>query len=120
MSEIGVSEKDKEHFFYETCGLRRHHRNMLSYAIFSVSNIAVLTLAVFKITHPAILIGSCSLNALAHFLKTSTTADKLQDKVMTLGTQLMMKDDVIRRLSITPPSSDKSAETLDFKSAKSE
>ena len=111
-----ITESDKEHFFNEMCGMKRYHRNILSYALFGISNVAVLTLAVFKITHPAILIASCAISGMSHFLKTSTTADKLKNKVIEQTTKIDEQFKTIRRLSIE--NSQRSVSTEDtFKSA---
>lgn len=88
-----ISESIKQNCF-EECGIHSHHRNILSYCLFGLSNLSMIALGAMKISHPLIPIGFAALNGVAHFLKTSTSSTKQKHIIEH-------QQDQLRRLSTT-------------------
>lgn len=106
MSVNEVAEEDKAEVL-EKCGLNRARRNVLSYAILSISNLATIGVGLYSGgTVPAgLMLGNIACNGVAHFLKCSArTVDKLKTEKKTLKTEnkklKIENKDLDRKLSI--------------------
>lgn len=89
MSDIS---DDKNKCFQEL-NIQSHHRNILSYGLFGCSNVAMLVLTSYKITHPAIFIGLSVVNSVAQWLKTNNSSSKHKEIIR-------LQQEELRRLSI--------------------
>ena len=75
-----ISESVKKNCF-EEMGVHSHHRNIMSYCLFGISNLGMIALGAMKISHPLIPIGFAAINGVAHFLKTSGSSTKQKELI---------------------------------------
>ena len=87
------TEKDKITCFYNYLGWSHVERNIASKLIIAGSNLAIVILAIYKLTNPIILISNGVICSLASWMATT-------NKTKTYENELQIRDRIIRKLSI--------------------